>query len=179
VGQVVDEIRSNGLEQDTLVFFSSDNGPVGASDGGGSTGGFRGRKGTVWEGGVRVPGIFYWPGRIPARITNQPASMVDILPTVAALGGATLPSDRVYDGVDIGSLLTGQTDQLAERDLFFWINKNPIAVRRGTLKYSRAWSEAGGLFDLAADPFESEDLSAARPDVAAALEAALSAAELE
>ncbi len=181
VGQVVDTLHTSGIDDDTLVFFTSDNGPLGAEDGGGSTGGLRGRKGKVWEGGVRLPAVFYWPGRIPGgRVSAEAAGMVDLFPTVAALCGATVPTDRVYDGIDISGLITGRAERLPERDLIFFMYAHPTAVRRGPWKYSRGWyDEAGGLFDLIQDPGETQDLSAARPEIVATLEAALSAFSVE
>ena len=102
VGQVLAKLDELGLDGQTLVVFTSDNGPWF----GGSSGGLRGMKGQQWEGGIRVPMIARWPGRIPAgQVTNAPAGTVDVFPTVAKLAGAKLPDDRVIDGLDIMPVL--------------------------------------------------------------------------
>ena len=103
VGQVLAKLKELGLDENTLVVFTSDNGPWY----GGSTGGLRGMKGTSWEGGYRVPFIARWPGKIPAgHVSAQPAVMMDIFATVLKVAGIAAPSDRVIDGGDILPLLT-------------------------------------------------------------------------
>ena len=98
VGRVLDRLDDLELSEETLVIFTSDNGPWY----GGSTGGLRGMKGKTWEGGLRVPMIARLPGAIPSGIVNpEPAGTIDILPTVCGLTGAPLPKDRVLDGKDI------------------------------------------------------------------------------
>ena len=102
VGQVLAKLDELGLDQQTLVVFTSDNGPWF----GGSSGGLRGMKGQQWEGGIRVPMIARWPGRIPpGQVTGAPAGTIDIFPTVAKLAGAKLPDDRPIDGLDIMPVL--------------------------------------------------------------------------
>ena len=105
VGLVLDAIRDAGLERETVVLFSSDNGP---EQDDGSAGPFSGHKRQVLEGGIRVPGIVWWPGRIPAAVLDEPASTLDVLPTLLAWAGGALTTDRAYDGQDIGSLLEGR-----------------------------------------------------------------------
>ena len=103
VGQVLDKIREVGLERETLVLFLSDNGPWY----GGSTGGLRGMKSLTWEGGLRVPMIARWPGKIPAgHVSDELVGTIDIFPTVLKAAGVDLPGDRVIDGKDIWPLLT-------------------------------------------------------------------------
>jgi arylsulfatase A-like enzyme len=103
VGRVLAKLKELKLDDNTLVVFTSDNGPWF----GGSTGGLRGMKGTSWEGGYRVPFIARWPGTIPAgHVSNQPAVMMDLFSTALAVGGIAAPADRVIDGADIRPLLT-------------------------------------------------------------------------
>src|SRR4051812_45980357 len=103
VGQVLAKLKELKLDDDTLVVFTSDNGPWF----GGSTGGLRGMKGTSWEGGYRVPFIARWPGQIPAgHVSDQPAIMMDLFATALKIGAIAAPSDRIFDGDDILPLLT-------------------------------------------------------------------------
>ena len=106
VGQVLAALQEHGLERDTLVMFSSDNGPwLSYGNHGGTAGPLREGKGTVWEGGVREPFVARWPGVIPAgSVQAEPAMTIDVLPTVAKLIGAELPNHPI-DGQDIGALL--------------------------------------------------------------------------
>ena len=103
VGQILSKLHELDLDRKTLVVFTSDNGP----SWGGSTGGLRGMKGRTWDGGIRVPFIAWWPGRIPAGLVSQEvAASIDIFPTFAGLAGAPLPADRSLDGRDILPLMT-------------------------------------------------------------------------
>ena len=106
VGSILDELEELELDQNTLVIFTSDNGPwAGYGIDAGSAGLLRGSKGTVYEGGVRVPAIMRWPGQIPANsVTSKVASIMDIFPTLAELSKARIPSDRVIDGLSLKPL---------------------------------------------------------------------------
>lgn len=105
VGRVLTKLKELGLEEQTLVVFTSDNGPWY----GGSSGGLRGMKGTSWEGGYRVPCLIRWPGRVPSgKVIAQPAVIMDLFPTVLAAAKIAPPGDRVIDGKDLFPLLTGQ-----------------------------------------------------------------------
>lgn len=109
VGEVLDRIKELGLDDRTLVVFTSDNGPWY----GGSAGGLRGMKGTSWEGGYRVPCIARWPGRVPAgRVIGAPAVTMDLFATTLAAAGVEPPSDRVIDGKDLLPLLDGKVDSV-------------------------------------------------------------------
>jgi arylsulfatase A-like enzyme len=107
VGRILDTLRSEGLDKNTFVFFTSDNGPwLIRGLAGGSAGLLRDGKGSTWEGGMRVPGIAWWPGKIPAgEVCHMMAISMDLLPTIALFAGTEAPKDRVMDGVDIAMLL--------------------------------------------------------------------------
>jgi arylsulfatase A len=181
VGQVLAALKANALDGNTLVIFSSDNGPWWQ----GSQGKLRGRKGETYEGGMREPFIARFPGAIPAGLVSSGvASTMDIFPTVARLAGATL-SGNALDGVDIWPLLTGQQDAL-DRDVFLYFDDVFIqCARLGRWKLhvsrynTRAFSPppARGrvnlplpkpeLYDLESDPQESYDCAAMHPDIVA------------
>ena len=133
VGEVVAALRRNGLEQSTLVVFTSDNGPWFE----GSAGGLRGRKGQSYDGGFRVPLIAWWPGTIQAgRESDVPVMNIDFLPTFAALAGVGLGSDRIVDGVDISAVMLGSGAHIeGERALYFFNQYALEGMRRGPWKY--------------------------------------------
>lgn len=120
VGQIVSTLQELGLEDNTLVVFTSDNGPwLSYGDHAGSALPLREGKGTMWEGGYRVPTIMKWPAKIPADTTcDQLASTIDLLPTIANLIGAELPSHKI-DGLDIQSLMFGQPDAVSPHESFY------------------------------------------------------------
>lgn len=121
VGQVLGALEAAGAQNNTVIFFSSDNGPWTAHHLlGGTAGPFRDGKGSVWEGGVREPGFAYWPGTIEPRIESEPVATYDIFPTVLRLAGVALPSDRELDGRDMMPLLLGQTNTSAHECIFYW-----------------------------------------------------------
>lgn len=128
VGRVFDKLKQLGLDDDTLVIFTSDNGPWY----GGSTGGLRGMKARTWEGGLRVPMIARWPGKIPAGVVNNsPAGTIDILPTILKAAGVGIPSDRVIDGRNIWPLLTDAGAKSPHEALFAMHGTNLMTVRSG------------------------------------------------
>ena len=132
VGEVIAAVKRLGIEADTLVVVTSDNGPWFE----GSPGGLRGRKGQSYEGGFRVPCVAWWPGQIPAgAVVDAPAMNIDFFPTFLGLAGLGLPTDRVIDGVDLWPVLSGQATDLDERALFFFHDYDVEAVRAGTWKY--------------------------------------------
>ncbi|MFO1095712.1 MAG: sulfatase [Planctomycetaceae bacterium] len=130
VGQVLDKLKSLGLDERTLVMFLSDNGAWF----GGSTGGLRGMKGQTWEGGIRVPGIVRWPGQIPAgQVINEPCGTIDVFPTLLKLAGVPVPTDRVIDGRDLLPVLTeGAT--YPERPLIAMQGNQLMTIRMGRFK---------------------------------------------
>jgi arylsulfatase A-like enzyme len=115
MGKLRAELRSLGIADNTLVWYTSDNGAANP----GLTGGLSGKKGSLWEGGIRVPAVIEWPGRVAPRRSNFPCGTVDIFPTVAQLAGLKLPADRPLDGTSLRPLLDGS---LSERPpLGFWV----------------------------------------------------------
>ncbi len=195
VGRIMETLGRLGLDRKTLLVFTSDNGPwLSYGDHAGSAGPFREGKGTTFEGGVREPGIFRWPGKIPAgTVCNVPALTLDILPTFASLAGAKLPGDRIIDGGDISPILEGKAVARPPRDAFYYYWGNELqAVRAGRWKlhfphgYRSLAGPAGAggkpskyaqrrielsLFDLESDPGETTDVSARNPDVVERLKA--------
>ena len=132
VGQILDTLKKNGIDQNTLVIFTSDNGPAI-----GSAGPLRGRKGSTYEGGMRESTVVRWPGNIPAGQTNDKLmTTMDLLPTFAKLAGAKVPADRIIDGKDIWKTLT--TDSATPHEKFFYHRGNQLlAVRSGDWKLHR------------------------------------------
>jgi arylsulfatase A-like enzyme len=194
VGQVLDALDRHELVAETLVIYTSDNGPwLNYGNHAGSTGGLREGKGTAFEGGPRVPAIMRWPGRISAgSVSHRLASTIDILPTVAAITGAELPG-RLIDGVNILPLLEGD-DAAAARDVFLYYYLGELrAVREGRWKRvfehvtrSYVGVEPGkdghpgpyafprvpnALYDLESDVAETTDVSDEHPDIVARLDA--------
>lgn len=132
VGEIMKALERNGLENNTLVIFTSDNGPwLNFGNHAGSTGGLREGKGTTWEGGHRVPCIMKWPGVIPeGTVCNQLASSIDILPTIASITGADLPSLKI-DGVSILPLMLGEENVSPRREFYYYYQTNSLeAVQR-------------------------------------------------
>ena len=171
-GVLLAELQTLGLDEDTLVIFTSDNGSRVHGEGG-SNAPLRGTKGTTWEGGLRVPCIARWPGRIEAgRATNELATSLDLFPTLAALAGANLPADRTIDGIDISSLLF-DGDARSPRDEFLYYMMDDLEAvrdRRWKLHFSKWGAATHELYDLAEDPGETTDVAANHPDVVAELE---------
>jgi arylsulfatase A len=180
-GRILDALAKAGLDKRTLVLFTSDNGPwLPFGTHAGSAGPLANGKGTTWEGGVRTPAIFWWPGTVkPGTVTDIGSSM-DVFATAAALAGAPLPADRPIDGVDLRVPLRG-TGPSPRQVLFYYWDDELRAVRKGRYKAHLITSGAYGLdgerrehtppllFDLAADPGEREDVAAAHRDVVADL----------
>ena len=195
VGQVISALSRHGVRDNTLVFFLSDNGPWRSyGNHGGKTGGLRGGKFDVWEGGFRVPAIASWPAQIPRGGTNnQVISTIDILPTLAHITG-TKPAGREIDGINVTESLTGgTTDELDTRYFFYFLGSQVAAVRKSHWKYvfehrghkiieSGTDGENGksnfsvqideALFDLRSDREESINLIRSRPNHAYILKAA-------
>ena len=180
VGRVLDALRSAGIERNTLVLFTSDNGPwLPFRDHGGSAGPLRQGKGTTWEGGVRTPAVFWWPGTVQPAVVTGMGSALDLLATAASLSGRGLPSDRTIDSIDLTPALKGGASP--RDDLFYYWDSELRAVRKGRFKAHFITSGAYDdpeprvvhdpplLFDLAVDPGERYNIAADRPDVLADL----------
>ncbi len=163
IGKLLAKLRELGLEKDTLLFFINDNGgPTGAN--GSRNDPLRATKGTMYEGGVRVPFMVQWPGYLKAGGTyNNPVVSLDILPTAAAAGGAELPSGRKFDGVNLLPFLTGEKKQTPHETLF-WRSGRNHAARKGDWKLVKMGNETG-LYNLASDIGETKDLKREKPDV--------------
>ncbi|EDQ89914.1 uncharacterized protein MONBRDRAFT_32135 [Monosiga brevicollis MX1] len=138
VGRILNTLDELGIANDTLVILTSDNGPFAEEgwDKAGRTGGLKGSKGQTYEGGIRMPGLARWPGRIPAgRVSNAPISTLDIMPTLAELTGASLPADRLIDGMSILNELYGQEDPaVRNRTMWHYCGHNVTAARFGRYK---------------------------------------------
>ncbi len=149
VAAVIGALRENGIEKNTLVIFNSDNGPA-APRGFAANGVLRGKKGSVHEGGHRVPFIASWPGVIPAgAISNTPAMTIDLLPTFTKLAGAAAPENHQLDGSDLMPLLT---DPAKKKDrVLHWLFGNSWAVRKGPWKLIGKGCTAQSLVNLEKD----------------------------
>ena len=194
VGEIEKHLRKKGLADNTLIIFTSDNGPWYE----GSPGGFRGRKGQSYEGGFRVPFIAKWPVQIPANITSHiPIMNLDLYPTFFHLAGTALPSDRIIDGKNIFGIFTGNDQRPPHEAIYFYHYDLLEGIRMGRWKYfdkinRYVWPIAmdaapvpealGGkqmgnrwplLYDLKNDPGESYNVINTYPDVAAELKAAM------
>lgn len=167
VGRVLDTVRELKLEQNTLVIFTSDNG--GPLNHGAKNQPLRGGKASTLEGGVRVSTIAWWPGRVPAGTsTDAITSMMDVLPTFAALAGARPPTDRKLDGVDVSSILLGSPVQ-PPRDQFYYFRGFTLeAVRSGPWKLQLG---NAALYHLGNDIGEATNVAAQHPEIVQRLRA--------
>ena len=188
VGRILDALRRNDLDEQTLVVYTSDNGPwLSYGDHAGSAGPLREGKGTTFDGGQREPTLMRWPGRIPpGSACSEPAMTIDLLPTIAAITGAT-PPDHPIDGLDISALVFGEPDAESPHDaLYFYWGRELQAVRSGRWKLHfpheyRSLKNKGGtggqpapyvqreigeaLFDLRDDIGETTDVKADHPEI--------------
>ena len=175
-GEILAALDEYGLSKNTLVIFTSDNGPWFE----GSSGIYRNRKGSSWEGGQRVPFLAHWPGKIPAgTVSSEPAMNIDLYPTLISLAGGQLPDDRPIDGKDIFPLLTGSN--ISPHEALFLFNRDRIAgVRSGQWKlvvetryraalnsfeHSSYYGPDGLLFDLRNDPGETYSFTREYPEI--------------
>jgi arylsulfatase len=138
VGRIINALKETGQAENTLVFFTSDNGPAESAwpDSGHTP--FRGAKGSTWEGGVRVPGIAWWPNMIPAGgVSDGLFDLADLFTTFARLGGADLPNDRYIDGVDQTSFLLNENGSSNRKAIYYYLLNKFAAVRIGPFKQHR------------------------------------------
>jgi arylsulfatase A-like enzyme len=188
VGQMLDALKENGIDENTVVIFTSDNGPsVGHADP------LTGKKGSSYEGGMRVPAVIRWPGHIPAgQVNDELMTTMDLLPTFAKLAGADLPLDRVIDGKDIFSVLTASA--ATPHEAFFYYKGNALkAVRSGPWKLhfgkvngkdqrrrgKGASSPVMALYNLDEDLAERINLLKEHPEIVVKLQAYAKAFEAE
>ncbi len=188
-GQVLDKLVASGIEERTLVLWTSDNGAPLATDASSPSRGsnlpLHGRGYTTAEGAFRVPAIAWWPGTIPASTeSDELMSMIDLLPTLAAMAGQTLPIDRVVDGVDVRDALLGSGPARSPRQELYYYQQDQLqAVRVGPWKlfvpldepsrrhphFGATYSGRPMLFNVVEDPASESDLASSRPDLVAQL----------
>lgn len=188
VGEVLSALKRGGVDDNTLVIFTSDNGPwLNYGDHAGSAFPLREGKGSMWEGGCRVPFVARWPGRIePGRVSAEILSTIDLLPTIAALTGARTPT-REIDGIDASGFLTGRSDSSPRDTFLYYYGRKLRAVRQGKWKlhvpheyrnYEGLEPANGGwpgptrrgrtsyeLYDLESDMQERRNVADLHPDV--------------
>ena len=163
IGAVLRKLRDAGIEENTLIFFFSDNG--GAPGNASRNAPLRATKGTVYEGGIRVPFVIQWKGQLQAGKTfDHPVISLDVLPTAVTAAGGKLPGDRVVDGVDLVPFLRGEK-QGPPHEMLFWRMGPQSAMRKGNSKLVRLRDQEPALYDLAADIAESKNLAAEKPGV--------------
>lgn len=167
VGRVVDALESEGMLEDTLLAFLSDNG--GATGNASDNGPWRGMKGSKWEGGHRVPLLLHWPAAFEPGSYSGLVSSLDLAATALAVAGAPVPADPPLDGMDLVPFLRGELE-VPPHDMLFWRRDVAAAVREGDIKLVRIREPDGSyrppvVVDIAANPDESLDLAASRPDL--------------
>ncbi|WP_229214881.1 sulfatase family protein [Dyadobacter bucti] len=184
VGQVLKSLRESGLAENTLVVFTSDNGPwLTFRTQGGSGGLLTGGKGGTFEGGMREPTIFWWPGKIKPSVRPEIATTLDLFPTLSKLAGAKVPTDRVYDGFDITPVVFG-TGKNPREEVLYYRDTDVFAIRVGAYKAHFVTQDEYGstektvhnpplLYNLNEDPSEKYDISKDNPEIVAKLQAAL------
>ena len=195
ISRIVEKLNQMGVGEDTLIIYASDNGSY-RDD---RLGNLRGKKGSNWDGGIRVPGIFSWPAVIPKnRVEKQPAGLVDLLPTLCGLLNLEVPQDRMIDGSDLSPLLKGKPDSFKRHQPMFWhLQKSRpiVAMRDGDFSlvanpdyeistsnmFQERWIPTvrdGGykdfqLFDLSKDPGQTQNIASDKPELLKELKAKL------
>ncbi|MEM1119457.1 MAG: sulfatase [Bacteroidota bacterium] len=177
VGQILQTLREQQLTEHTVVVFTSDNGPwLLFQTHGGSAGALRAGKGTTFEGGQRVPTIFWGPNIIKPKVVTAMGSTLDLLPTFAALSGTAIPTDRLMDGYDLSPVLEGESSESPRKEFYYWTTGKLSAVRSGPWKMHveqqetlRYWNkiklEQPELYHIEADVSEKYDLAAEYPEI--------------
>lgn len=178
VGRIMAKLEEEGLADNTVIVFSSDNGGAGYIGLPEVNSPYRGWKATLYEGGIKVPMFVRWPGRIaPGTVIDEPAAHIDVMPSLAALAGATVPTDRVIDGRDVFSLATGAGAPFARPDnALFWSSGFYKAVRAGDWKLQvNERQDMKWLYNLVNDPGERVNLADRQPAKRKELEALMTA----
>jgi arylsulfatase A-like enzyme len=171
VGQLLDAVNRLGIRDNTIVIFASDNGPEFVRPWDGWAGPWRGQYFTAWEGGIRVPFMIRWPGKIPAgRVSDEIVHGVDLFPTLASIAGANVPNDRPIDGVDQSSFFQGKSEKSARDGILIWCADRLQAVKWRNFKvhfYKQDTMVSPPqklgiplLFNLYTNPREDEDKTA-------------------
>lgn len=178
VGQILQTLRDSRLDEKTIVWFTSDNGPwLTFKDHGGSAGLLKSGKGTTWDGGMREPTVAWWPGTIPAgRVSAELGTTMDIYATSIAFAGGETPRDRVVDGVDLTGMLTGKSKSLRD-EVYYYRGTRLMAIRKGPWKahFMTQESYTGNnklsehdppiLHNLEVDPGENWNVAEQNPEV--------------
>lgn len=179
MGTILDSLADEGLRENTLVLFFSDNGATRTGVGGGSNAPLRGRKGQVYEGGVRLPAALCWPGVLPAgRICTQVTAVIDLFPTLAAAMGLAARNDLPFDGTSRWEQILGTAEEYMPRDLVILAGSDQAAILHEGWKQVQAPAlspTAFELFDITADPTEAQDIATANPDLVGVLSARIAA----
>lgn len=161
IGELLATLKQRNLEQNTLVVFLSDNG--GSGNGGNAP--LKGAKSTMWEGGLRVPFIARWPGKLPAgKVTDEFITSLELFPTFTDIAGAKSPKDVTLDGFNFLSILQGK--EKSPRAEMYWERRSDRAARVGNWKWVES-AKGNGLFDLSTDLSEKKDLTKEKPEIAA------------
>ena len=181
-GQIIQTLKELNIDKNTLVVFTSDNGPwLPFHTHGGSAGLLREGKGSTFEGGMREPTIFWWPGKIVPTVQMEMGTTMDLLPTFCSLAGAEAPTDRTLDGYDISPLLLGTTEMGERKNVFYWRSEELYALREGPWKLhfitegcygigpKKEVHENPELYNLEHDPSEKYNVAAHHPEVVARL----------
>ncbi len=163
IGRVLDALKRTGADDNTLIIFFSDNG--GAKKNHANNGALREYKQTVYEGGIRVPFIVRWPGRLPkGTVCDEPVISLDVMPTICAAVGAELPGDRVYDGKNMLPVLQGRSENPLHEALFWYDGSDQWAVRAGQWKLLN-FKGALELYNLQADMSEKNNVKGQNPEI--------------
>jgi arylsulfatase A-like enzyme len=175
VGEILNTLKQEGLDKNTYVVFTSDNGPwLVYNEQGGSSGNLFGGKGTSYEGGVRVPTIIWGPGNVKPGVVSKIGSTLDLLPTFCSLSNTEKPTNKIYDGFDLSPVLIGE-DVSPREEMFYYHGDRLFAARKGDFKLYYYKNNPMGypakvekldtlqLFNLAHDPSERFDLAADNP----------------
>lgn len=184
VGQIMQALERMDLAENTLVVFTSDNGPwLTFREQGGSAGLLHEGKQSTWEGGMRVPTLAWWPGTIAPTVERALATTMDLFPTAAAMSGAAIPDDRTYDGDSLLPLFSGEADTIRDT-VYYYRTQTLFAIRQGPWKAhfitQGSYQNSGNytehatplLFNLDHDPGEQYNLAEAHPEIVAQLTAA-------
>ena len=183
VGEILRALKEMELDENTLVIFTTDNGAAS-----GSSAPLRAKKGGLYDGGIRVPCIMRWPGKIPAgTVCSEVAATIDVLPTLAGLTGGKVPGDRVIDGKNIWPLMQGVPGAKSPHEAYIVVHGGRAAARSGQWKFY-PWPESDGkkragqpqqpkpeeppvqLYDVSADISETTNVAAQNPEVVARLQ---------